>query len=212
MAFEIFSGLGYSLRNRIVWTFNFGKNSINRLSGRYETLLWLTKGANYTFNLDKIRVPQRYPGKRYPPNHPRAGQPSGNRAGKNPGDVWIFDGEEAFSEFSLWELPNLKANHPEKTSHPCQFPLELVERCLLAFSVEGDVVLDPFVGSGTTIVAAEKLKRQGIGVERNGTYAATARARLELLRTGKLPQRLNGKEVLKPNVNSRVANVPAEWE
>lgn len=211
MAFELFSELGYRLRNRIVWTFNFGRHTKYRLSGRYETLLWFTKGDEYTFNLEDIRVPQLYPGKRYPPGHPRAGQPSGNRAGKNPGDVWVFNGAEAFREAALWELPNLKANHPEKTAHPCQFPLELVERCILAFTSPNDVVLDPFVGSGTSIVAAEKLNRQGIGVEKYDAYASIARERLKSLREGCLPQRAHGKLVLEPNQNSCVARLPAEW-
>ncbi len=62
-AYNIFVKKGYKLRNRIVWTFNYGLHGSKRLSGRYETILWFTKSTKYTFNLDSIRVPQKYPGK-----------------------------------------------------------------------------------------------------------------------------------------------------
>jgi adenine-specific DNA-methyltransferase len=65
LSYKHFSKAGLKLRNRIVWRFNFGLNSRNRFSGRYETILWLTKGDDYVFNLDPIRIPQKYPGKRH---------------------------------------------------------------------------------------------------------------------------------------------------
>src|SRR5882757_7585544 len=99
----------------------------------YETVLWFTKGDNYRFNLDPIRISQIYPGKRHPLERKSlAGLPSGNPLGKNPGDVWEFSAEDHFRESLIWDIPNVKANHPEKTFHPCQFPIELVERCVLA--------------------------------------------------------------------------------
>ena len=148
--YQRFVELGLKLRNRIVWHFNFGLHAERRLSGRYETLLWFSKGDNYTFNLDPIRVPQLYPGKRHAKGRgpEKAGTPSGNPKGKNPSDVWTFSAEEAFIIDPVWELPNVKSNHPEKTEHPCQFPSELAERCVLAFTKPGDVVLDPFCGVG----------------------------------------------------------------
>jgi len=91
--------------------------------------MWFTKDDDYVFNLDAIRVPSKYPGKKYFKG-PRIGQLSCNPLGKNPGDVWIF--------------PNVKNNHAEKTVHPCQFPIELVERLVLALTQPGDSVFDPY--------------------------------------------------------------------
>ena len=103
---------GVRMRNRIIWTFEHGLHCANRFSGRYETIAWFTKGSDYTFNLDPVRVPQKYPGKKYYKG-PKVGQYSSNPLGKNPGDLWI--------------IPNVKHNHPEKTEHPCQFPADLTE-------------------------------------------------------------------------------------
>ena len=101
-----------NLRNRIIWTFGHGLHSTRRFSGRHETVLWFTKGRDYHFDLDAVRVPQKYPGKRHYKGA-RKGEFSGNPKGKNPTDVW--------------EIPNVKANHIEKVAHPCQFPVGLVE-------------------------------------------------------------------------------------
>ena len=139
--YPIFSKLGLKMRNRIVWHFEHGLHCSKRFSGRHETIIWFTKSDNYTFNLDSVRVPQKYPGKKYFKG-PKAGQYSCNPLGKNPGD--------------LWQIPNVKNNHPEKTQHPCQFPVELVERLVLSMTNENDTVFDPFLGTGTSIIAALK--------------------------------------------------------
>ncbi len=97
------------------------------------------KVQDYVFDLDCARVPQKYPGKRHFKG-PRAGQLPGNPLGKNPSDVWI--------------LPNMKHNHPEKTVHPCQFPIELVDRLISATTRPGDIVLDPFAGVSSALCAA----------------------------------------------------------
>lgn len=172
--FPAFAKHGMQLRNRIVWHFEHGLHCSNRLSGRYETILWFTKGENYIFDLDPIRVPQKYPGKKYFKG-PKAGQLSGNPLGKNPGDVWIF--------------PNVKNNHVEKTSHPCQFPVELVERLLLCLTRPNDLVFDPFAGAGTTVAAAVRNARRGCGAEKMSEYAATARERILQAMNGTLPVR-----------------------
>src|SRR5207245_1244620 len=146
-----------------------------RFSGRYETLLWFTKGDEYTFNLDAVRVPSKYPGKTHFKGQKR-GQPSGNPLGKNPSDKWqvlVQDWENA-----LWNIPNVKANHPEKTIHPCQFPIELVERCVLALTNEGDWVLDPFSGVGSALLAALRNGRKSIGCEKEAEYVAIAKQRV----------------------------------
>jgi DNA modification methylase len=124
--YQIFKKLGLQLRNRIVWHFGHGLHAKNRFSGRYETILWFTKTKDYIFNLDNVRVPSKYPGKRHFKGS-KKGQLSGNPKGKNPSDIWkivINDWDNG-----LWNIPNVKANHPEKTEHPAQFPVELVERC-----------------------------------------------------------------------------------
>ena len=121
--YPIFSRLGLQLRNRIVWHFGHGLHASKRSSGRYEVILWFTKGHDYVFNLDAVRVPQKYPQKKHFKG-PKKGELSGNPLGKNPGDIW--------------EIPNVKANHVEKTIHPCQFPVELIERLVLALTNEDD--------------------------------------------------------------------------
>ena len=138
------------LRNRIIWTFGHGLNSTQRFSGRHETILWFTKGKDYTFDLDDIRVPQKYPGKRYYRGD-KKGELSGNPLGKNPSDVW--------------DIPNVKANHIEKTKHPCQFPVAIPRRLIKALTAENGVVLDPFMGVGSSGVAAILEKRRFIGAE-----------------------------------------------
>ena len=166
---------GLKLRNRIVWHFEHGLHCTKRLSGRYETILWFTKSDDYVFNLDPVRVPQKYPGKRHFKG-PKTGQLSGNPLGKNPGDVWVF--------------PNVKNNHVEKTAHPCQFPVELVDRLVLSLTRPDDWVLDPFLGVGTTIAAALMRGRKGCGAEKMPQYAQVARDRARRAMEGTLPTRV----------------------
>lgn len=165
--YPIFVDLGLKMRNRIVWHFEHGLHCSKRLSGRYEAIIWFTKSSDYVFHLDPIRVPQKYPGKKYFKG-PKAGKYSCNPLGKNPGDVWM--------------IPNVKSNHVEKTLHPCQFPVELIERLVLSMSNEGDWVFDPFLGTGTTIIASIRHNRRGIGAEIEKKYVdiATDRAVKEI--------------------------------
>lgn len=181
------------LRNRIVWTFGHGMHGSKRLSGRHETVMWYTKGEDYKFNLDSVRVPQKYPGKRYY-RGPKKGEFSCNPLGKNPGDVW--------------ELPNVKAHHVEKTNHPCQFPIALVQRLIRAFTDKGDVVLDPFLGSGTTAAAALLESRRVIGAEIKQKYYHTAIRRCQEAAAGLLEYRSPEKPIQIPNPNSEVATNP----
>lgn len=210
--YELFKKNGFKLRNRIIWRFNFGLNSDRRFSGRYETVLWFTKSDDYKFNLDPVRIPQLYPGKRHSKSKgAKAGLPSGNPKGKNPSDYWEFSAEKDFLENPVWEIPNVKANHPEKTEHPCQFPIELAERCVLALSSPGDLVLDPFVGTGAAVLAAVKQSRRAIGIDRDPTFVKLARARLKQLAAGSLVVRELGRPVRPPSEGQKVATVPHEW-
>jgi adenine-specific DNA-methyltransferase len=181
--YPIFSDLGLKMRNRIIWHFEHGLHCSKRLSGRYETIIWFTKGDDYCFDLDPIRVPQKYPGKKYFKG-PKAGQYSCNPLGKNPGDVWV--------------IPNVKSNHVEKTDHPCQFPIELVERLVLSLTKPGDWVLDPYAGVGSTIVASILNRRKAAGAEISPAYAATARERIQLCLKGILPRRVMHTPVFDP--------------
>ncbi|MDH4269935.1 MAG: site-specific DNA-methyltransferase, partial [Dehalococcoidia bacterium] len=157
--YPIFSSIGLRMRNRIIWHFEHGLHCTRRFSGRYETIMWFTKSDDYVFNLDPVRIPQKYPGKKYFKGA-KTGQYSCNPLGKNPGDLWV--------------IPNVKSNHVEKTKHPCQFPVELIERLVLSLTNEADWVLDPFLGTGTTIIAAIRHGRRGIGAETVPEYVELA--------------------------------------
>ena len=208
--YPYFKNHGLQLRNRIIWHFDHGLHASKRLSGRYETLLWFTKGKDYTFNLDPIRVPSKYPGKRnYKPGE-NYGKPSGNPLGKNPSDIWKLIQNEW--EEGLWNIPNVKANHPEKTLHPCQFPIELVERCVLSLTNENDWVLDPFSGVGSAMLAALKQGRRAIGCEKEVQYLDIAKDRVKQFCAGALPYRPLGKPVHVPSGREKVSQRPIEWD
>jgi adenine-specific DNA-methyltransferase len=207
--YQIFKKLGLQLRNRIVWRFGHGLHASNRFSGRYETILWFTKTDKYTFNLDDVRVPSKYPGKRHFKG-PNKGKLSGNPLGKNPSDIWRIVQSDWDNE--IWDIPNVKSNHPEKTVHPCQFPIELVERCVLALTNENDYVLDPFSGVGSTIVAALKNRRNAIGIEKEEDYCRITAERVKALENGCLKTRPIGQAIHVPSANDKVASVPKDWE
>jgi len=204
--YPLFKKMGLQLRNRIIWTFEHGLHCSVRFSGRYETLLWFTKSEDYIFNLDPVRVPAKYPGKTNFRPGPKYGLPSGNPLGKNPGDVWKLMAHEW--ETCLWSIPNVKANHPEKTIHPCQFPIELVERCVLAMTCEDDWVLDPFSGVGSSMLAAIRHNRRAMGCEREEKYIMEAKRRIDMLFSGELPYRPLGKPVYQPTGKEKVSQIP----
>lgn len=183
--YPLFKQHGLIMRNRIIWHFGHGLHCSKRFSGRYETILWFTKTGAYTFNLDPVRVPSKYPGKKYFKG-PKAGQLSGNPLGKNPSDVWA--------------IPNVKSNHCEKTNHPCQFPVELVERLVLSLTDPGDSVLDPYMGVGSTIVAAIMHERHGYGCDTEREYVDTAWERIHLYRAGLLRTRPMNRPVYDPSL------------
>lgn len=206
--YDIFKDAGFKLRNRIVWHFEHGLHANRRLSGRYETILWFTKGDNYKFNLDPIRVPAKYPGK-LAFKGPNKGKPTGNPLGKNPSDFWHVVADDWDS--GVWNIPNVKANHPEKTEHPCQFPVELVQRCIAALTEEGDLVLDPFLGVGSSAIAALMHARRFVGFERDSNYLTVAEQRINAFKAGSLRLRPLGRPIHQPTGAERVARVPIEW-
>lgn len=183
------------LRNRIVWSFGHGAHLKKRFSGRHETILWFSKGEDYHFDLDAVRVTQKYPGKRHYKGA-KKGEWSGNPLGKNPEDVW--------------EIPNVKASHIEKTPHPCQFPVALVQRLVKALCPAGGLVVDPYLGSGTSAVGALLERCNFAGSEIESRYLDIARERLEALAGGKLSFRAD-LPVREPEKNEAVAQTPPHF-
>jgi len=206
--YQIFKKLGLKLRNRIIWHFGHGLHASNRFSGRYETILWFSKTDKYIFNLDNVRIPSKYPGKLHKKKK-KKGLPSGNPLGKNPSDIWEIIANDW--ETAMWDIPNVKSNHPEKTEHPCQFPIELVERCVLALTDEKSWVLDPFAGVGSTVIAAIKNNRNAMGIEKENEYCKIANQRVKDLNEGILKIRPINKPIHKPSGNDKVSQVPKEW-
>ena len=183
------------LRNRIVWTFEHGAHAKKRLSGRYEIVLWYTKGDTYTFNLDSIRIPQKYPGKKHYKG-PNRGKLSGNPLGKNPGDVW--------------SIPNVKANHIEKTPHPCQFPVALVCRFARALTPKNGTIMDPYAGSSSTAIAALESGRQFICIESEKPYFDISCERIRNWYDGNTRVR-DDVPPMTPNPNTSVAIRPPHF-
>ena len=193
--YNIFREHDLMLRNRIIWHFRHGYPNKKKLTNQYETILWFTKNENHKFNLDDIRVPQLYPGYTYPKGHKREGEPSGNPMGKNPGNVW--------------DIPQVKAKHLEKTEHPAQFPISMIRRLIRGLSDEGDYIFDPYAGSGTTIAAAALENRIGIGAEIDKKYCKIIKNRISDLNEGKMQYR-EDKEV--PIPTGKVSKVPLDWK
>jgi adenine-specific DNA-methyltransferase len=187
---------GISLRNRIIWTYGHGTHGRKRFSGRHETVLWFTKGAEYTFDLDAVREPQKYPGKRKY-DGPRKGEFSGNPKGKNPSDVWT--------------IPNVKAKHVEKLGHPCQFPIGLAHRLVRALCPKNGLVFDPYMGTASTGVAAILNDRRFVGAEIKKRYVDTARRRLALAYDGTVPYRPVEKPIFVPTPGLAVARRPEHF-
>lgn len=180
----IFRNAGFQLRNRIIWRVGHGLHAKRRFSGRYEVILWFTKSDDYIFNLDPVRIPSKYPDKKYYQG-PRKGEYSCNPLGKNPEDVW--------------DIPNVKNNHVEKTIHPCQFPVGLVERLVLSMTNEGDLVFDPFAGVCSYGVAALIHKRRFIGCDINLEFLNVGRERLEKVLNGEIKYRPHNKPIYDPS-------------
>lgn len=191
LLYPIFARFNLKLRNRIIWHFGHGLHASKRFSGRYEVILWFTKSDDYIFNLDDVRVPQKYPQKKHFKG-PNKGKLSGNPLGKNPSDIW--------------EIPNVKSNHIEKTTHPCQFPVELIERLVLALTDPGDWVLDPFMGVGTTAIASLMHLRKAMGAEIVKEYIEIAKQRIRDAENGTLKIRPMSRSVYDPNNPQK--NVP----
>lgn len=139
--------------NWICWYYTQGIGKKKGFSPRHDDILMFTKSKKYKFNLDDIRVPQKF----Y--------RSVNNMRGANPGDVWEFS--------------HIHYCQDNRQDHPTQKPEGLIERMVLASSDEGDLVIDPFSGSGTTLRVCQQLNRNAIGIELNETYVEQTETRLE---------------------------------
>lgn len=147
---------GLVLRNWCVWHYTFGPHQTTMFGHSKVHLLWYVRSLKrYTFNADAVRVESA---------RQRAGDKRAAPRGRVPGDVWT--------------VPRLPGNARERTGHPCQMPEAVLERVIRACSNPGDVVFDPFAGSGTTLAVAKRLGRVARGVELSEHYAAGIRTRL----------------------------------
>lgn len=144
--------------NWIAWHYTQGIGKTKGFSPRHDDILMFSKTAKYNFYLDNIRVPQKY----Y--------RSINNMRGANPGDVWEFSHVHYCNE--------------NRQNHPTQKPEGLIERMVLASSKEGDTVLDPFSGSGTTLRVCQQLERNCIGIEVNPEYVEMSEKRLQNSFTG----------------------------
>jgi site-specific DNA-methyltransferase (adenine-specific) len=190
--------LGLTPRSWVIWYYTFGVNCKNKFTRSHAHLFYFVKDReNFTFNLDPIRVPSArqliYADSR------------ANPQGRLPDDTWILrpqDVPDGFSaEEDTWYVPRVCGTFKERAGwHGCQMPEQLLGRIIRACSNPGDLVLDPFAGSGTTLTVAKKLDRRYLGYELSPDYAARARARLEAAHPG---QPLEGSD--QPHVNARPA-------
>jgi len=168
LPYLVWDKIPFFLIQEVVWNYGAGVAGRKFFSPRNEKILWYVKNeSNYTFNLDSVRDPNvKYP------NQKKNGKLRCNPLGKNPSDVWqiakVTSGRDRSSK--------------ERTSHPAQFPIELVRRVILASSAPNQVVLDPFLGSGSTIEAAIREGRKVIGFEINEDYAKVAADRTRRIR------------------------------
>ncbi len=187
--YPLFKDLGLVFRNRIVWTFGHGAHANKRFSGRHETVLWFAKSLDSYFNLDPVRVPQKYPGKRHYKG-PKKGEYSGHPLGKNPGDVW--------------DIPNVKSHHVEKTAHQCQFPIGLVQRLVRSLSNLDDWVLDPFAGVGSAACGSLIEGRRAIACELMPEYRIILEERVQRAMDGTLRYRDVDQPIQIPDTGSDV--------
>jgi adenine-specific DNA-methyltransferase len=165
----------FFLIQEVVWHYGAGVAGKKFFSPRNEKFLWYVKDVdNYTFNLDEVRDPNvKYPRQK------KHGKIKVNPLGKNPGDVWLFpkvtSGKNRASA--------------ERTAHPAQFPEEVITRIVKASSDEGDLVFDPFMGSGTTAKVALELGRNVIGFEKLPEYCDIIASRIDdFLRSQQQPK------------------------
>ena len=174
--------LGLTPRSWVIWYYTFGVNCAKKFSRSHAHLLYFVKDPKaFTFNDESIRVPSA---RQLVYADARA-----NPRGRLPDDTWILRPQDVAGGFpaggDTWYVPRVCGTFKERAGfHGCQMPEQLLGRIVRACSNPGDLVLDPFAGSGTTLVVAKKLGREPLGFELSESYAAQARARLDAAEVG----------------------------
>jgi site-specific DNA-methyltransferase (adenine-specific) len=171
--------LGLAMRNWVVWHYTFGVSCTRKFNRSHAHILYyVADPKRFTFNADAVRVPSA--------RQTTYADRRANPAGKLPDDTWVLRPQEEARCFppqsDTWYAARVCGTFKERTGHPCQMPEAVLERIIRASSDPGDLVLDPFAGSGTTLATAKRLGRRYLGVELSPDYAARARARLEGVR------------------------------
>lgn len=152
----------FYLKDIIIWNFDWGGSTSKRFAPRYEYVFWFVKNKNdYTFNLNDVKVPAL----NYRPDRYKS-------LLKNPSNVW--------------RIPMISGNYKERTAHPAQFPEALIKRIILSGSNPNEIVLDPFMGSGTTAAVAKKLNRKYCGYETVNEYVDICNERLKKAKDGEM--------------------------
>ena len=156
---------GLFMRNWIIWYYTFGEHQKNKFTRSHTHILYFVKEKNkFTFNSDAIRIISV---------RQKIGDRRANPKGRIPDDVWYDDLAD------VWKISRVAGTFKERVKgFPCQMPVKVLERIILASSNEEDIILDPFAGSGTTLVVAKKYNRRYIGIELSKKYVAMIRKRL----------------------------------
>lgn len=167
--------LGLTMRNWVVWHYTFGVNCTKKFNRSHAHLLYYVVDPKaFTFNADAVRVPSA--------RQTTYADRRANPVGKLPDDTWVLRPQETAEHFrsdgDTWSVSRVCGTFKERTGHPCQMPEALLERVIRVSSNERDLVLDPFAGSGTTLVAAKRLGRKYLGVELSPDYADAVQERL----------------------------------
>jgi DNA modification methylase len=170
-------GLGLTLRNWIVWHYTFGVACTRKFNRSHAHILYyVADPRRFTFHADAVRIPSA--------RQTTYADRRANPAGKVPDDTWVTRPQEDPQFFrpqgDTWYVPRVCGTFKERTAHPCQMPEALLERIIRVSSDPGDLVLDPFAGSGTTLVVAQRLHRKYLGIELSADYAQAIQGRLSL--------------------------------
>ena len=170
--------LGLTLRNWIVWHYTFGVNCQKKFNRSHAHIFYYVRDPKrHTFNADAVRVPSA--------RQTTYADRRANPVGKLPDDTWVLRPQETDAHFGpegdTWYVPRVCGTFKERVEHPCQMPEAVLERIIRVATNPGDLVLDPFAGSGTTVAVAKKLGRQYLGIELSDVYADNVRKRLQLI-------------------------------
>jgi site-specific DNA-methyltransferase (adenine-specific) len=178
--------LGLTLRNWIVWHYTFGVSCSRKFNRSHAHIFYyVVDPRRFTFNANSVRVPSA--------RQTTYADRRANPAGKLPDDTWVLRPQEeprCFAEDSdTWYVARVCGTFRERTGHPCQMPEAVLERIIKVSSNPGELVLDPFAGSGTTLAVAKRLGRRYLGIELSADYAERVRQRLGKVEEGAVVQR-----------------------